>query len=92
MTKAELIDQIAQKAGLESKGVAEKALSATIEVLRESLVAGESVTLTGFGTFKVVERAARKCRNPQTGEEISVPARKVVKYVPSKKLKDRLAD
>ena len=45
MTKAELIDQIAQKAGLESKGVAEKALSATIEVLRESLVAGESVTL-----------------------------------------------
>ena len=77
MTKAELIDQIAQKAGLESKGVAEKALSATIEVLRESLVAGESVTLTGFGTFKVVERAARKCRNPRTQQEMEIPACKV---------------
>lgn len=90
MTKAELIEQIAQKAGLENKGVAEKALNATIEVLRDSLVKGESVTLTGFGTFKVVERAARKCRNPRTQQEMEIPACKVAKFTPGKQLKEAI--
>ena len=90
MTKAELVEQITKKAKLDSKGVAEKALNATVEALREALVAGESVTLTGFGTFKVVERAARKCRNPRTQEEMNIPACKVAKFTPGKQLKESI--
>lgn len=90
MTKAELVEKIAQKAGLDSKAVAEKALNATVEALREALVAGESVTLTGFGTFKVVERAARKCRNPRTQTEMEVPACNVAKFTPGKQLREAI--
>lgn len=52
--------------------------------------AGESVTFTGFGSFKVVERAARKGRNPRTGKEITIPASKVAKFTPGKGLKDAI--
>ncbi len=90
MTKAELVEKITKKAKLDSKGVAEKALNATVEALREALVSGESVTLTGFGTFKVVERAARKCRNPRTQEEMNIPACKVAKFTPGKQLKESI--
>ena len=58
--------------------------------LREALAAGESVTFTGFGSFKVVERAARKGRNPRTNEEITIPSSKVVKFTPGKGLKDAI--
>ncbi len=88
MTKAELIAKIAEVSGLSSKSQVEKALTATIEVLRQALLAGDSVTLSGFGTFKVVERAARKCRNPRTQEEMDIPACKVVKFSPGKQLKE----
>lgn len=88
MTKAELVDKIHAKAGLSTKAKTEMALDATIAVLGEALAAGESVTFTGFGTFKVSERAPRKGRNPRTGMEIDIPACKVVKFTPGKILKE----
>lgn len=90
MTKAELIEKIYSKAGLPTKALAEDALDAVIASLREALAAGESVTFTGFGSFKVVERAARKGRNPRTGNDILIPASKVAKFTPGKMLKDAM--
>ncbi len=90
MTKAQLVEKIYAKAGLPTKTLAESALDAVIASVRESLASGESVTFTGFGTFKVVERAARKGRNPRTGEEITIPAGKVAKFSAGKGLKDAL--
>ncbi len=90
MTKAQLVEKIYAKAGLPTKTLAENALDAVIASVREALVSGESVTFTGFGTFKVVERASRKGRNPRTGEEITIPASKVAKFSPGKGLKDSL--
>lgn len=90
MTKAELVDKIQAKAGLPSRTKAEEALDAVLSCLREALVAGETVTFTGFGSFKVNTRAARKGRNPRTKEEIDIPASKVVKFTPGKTLKDAI--
>lgn len=90
MTKAELVEKIYVKAGLPSKAKAEEALDAVIDCVREALVAGDAVSFTGFGSFKVNTRAARKGRNPQTHEEIDIPASKVVKFTPAKALKDAL--
>ena len=64
MTKAELVDKIHAKSGLPTKAKSEAALDATIEALTECLAAGDSITLTGFGSFKVAKRAPRKGRNP----------------------------
>lgn len=88
MAKADLIELIRDKAGFATKAQAEKALDAVAEVIQESLVAGETVTLTGFGAFKVTERAERTGRNPQTGKEITIPAAKTVKFSVGKSLKD----
>lgn len=88
MTKAELIAKIQEKAGLESKAAAGKALDALIDSITEALAAGESIALVGFGTFKVAERAARTGRNPQTGAEIQIPASKIVKFSVGKTLKE----
>ncbi len=90
MTKAELVEKIYAKAGLPTKTLAENALDAVIMTLREALANGESVTFTGFGTFKVTERASRKGRNPRTGEEITIPASKVAKFTAGKQLKEDL--
>lgn len=90
MTKAELVDKIYVKAGLASKAKAEEALDAVISCLRDALVAGESITFTGFGSFKVNERAERQGRNPRNGEPITINACKVVKFTPGKILKDAL--
>ena len=90
MTKAELVEKIHAKAGLPTKAKAEEALDAVVASLREALASGESVTFTGFGSFKVVERAARKGRNPRTGKEITIPASKVAKFTPGKGLKDAI--
>ncbi len=87
MTKAELVAKIAEKANL-SKKDAEAALNAFMDSVKEALAAGEKVSLVGFGTFEVVQRAARKGRNPQTGEEITIPATKAPKFRPGKGLKD----
>ena len=87
MTKSELIDAIAQKAGL-GKTDASKALSATLESVTDALKAGEKVALIGFGTFSVSLRAARTGKNPQTGEAIAIPASKAAKFKAGQKLKD----
>ena len=89
MNKAELIDQIAEKAEM-SKAAAARALDATMEAVKEALVAGDSVTLVGFGTFHVSERAARSGRNPRTGKSIKIKAAKVPKFRAGKGLKDAL--
>ena len=87
MTKSELIDAIAEKAGL-SKADASKVLSATFESVTDALKAGEKVALIGFGTFSVSLRAARTGKNPQTGEAIAIPASKAAKFKAGQKLKD----
>ncbi len=79
MNKAELIDAMASGAGL-SKNDAKKALEAFIGATGASLKAGNRVALVGFGSFSVSTRAARKGRNPQTGQEINIAAKKVVKF------------
>jgi len=85
MNKKELIASIAEIAEIK-KVEAEKALNAFIEVVTEALSEGERVKIVGFGTFYVTERAERSGRNPRTGEEIRIPAKKVVKFKQSKNL------
>jgi len=87
MTKAELIAKVAEKSKL-TKAAAGKALAALIEAVEATLEAGDKFTLTGFGTFEVLNRAARNGRNPRTGKAIKIPASKVVKFRVGKTLKD----
>jgi DNA-binding protein HU-beta len=79
MNKAELIDAIASKTGM-TKVDAKAALEATVASIEKALSKGERVTLVGFGSFSVNKRAARKGRNPQTGAEINIKAKKVAKF------------
>ena len=87
MTKAELVDAIATKSNL-TKASAERSLNAFLESVKEVLASDGKLALTGFGTFAVESRKARKGRNPRTGEEITIPAAKVIKFRPGKTLKD----
>lgn len=79
MNKGELIDAMAESAKM-TKVEAGKALEAAIEAIEKALKKGERVALVGFGSFTVSKRAARIGRNPQTREEIKIPAKKVVKF------------
>lgn len=85
--KADLIDGVASKSGLTKKD-ATAAVEALFEVVTETLAEGERVQVIGFGSFEVRDRAARKGRNPQTGEEIEIPATKVPAFKAGKGLKD----
>ena len=87
MNKTELVAAIAEKAEL-SKKDAEKALKAFTETVAETLQKGDKVQLIGFGTFGVAERAARTGKNPQTKEEIQIPASKAPKFKAGRALKD----
>lgn len=87
MNKSELIDEIAAKAEI-SKSVAGKALDAAVAAVKQALKKDDSVTLVGFGTFYVGERAARTGRNPRTGKSIKIKAAKVPKFRAGKALKD----
>ncbi len=87
MSKATIIDLVAEKAGL-TKSDASKAVNAFLEGVQEQIKQEGSLALVGFGTFKLKERAARKGRNPQTGEEIEIKAAKVVSFSAGKGLKD----
>ena len=89
MNKTELIAAIAERTEL-SKKDAEKALKAFVDVVAEELKKGEKIQLVGFGTFEVSERAARVGRNPQTKQEITIPASKAPKFKAGKALKDSL--
>jgi len=92
MNKAELIEHMMKnkKAGLESRAAAERAVEAVIEAVATGLKKDAKVQLIGFGTFSVRKRAARKGRNPQTGDEIKIKASKTVGFKVGKKLKDRI--
>ncbi|KRM19802.1 DNA-binding protein HU [Ligilactobacillus hayakitensis DSM 18933 = JCM 14209] len=87
MNKNELVELMAEKMG-STKKEAEAALVAFTESVKDALVDGKKVQLIGFGNFEVRDRAARKGRNPQTGEDIEIPASKVPAFKPGKGLKD----
>ena len=87
MNKTELIAAIAAKTG-ETKKAAEATLNAFVNVVSETLAKGDKVQLVGFGSFEVRKRAARKGRNPQTKEEIKIPASKAPVFKAGKALKD----
>lgn len=89
MNKADLIAAIAAKTG-ETKKSAEASVNAFVDVITESLVKGDKVQLVGFGSFEVRKRAARKGRNPQTKEEIKIPACTVPAFKAGKALKDKV--
>lgn len=91
MNKAELIASVAEKTGI-SKKDSEKAVNAAIDSIVETLVAGEKVSIVGFGAFDVKERGARIGRNPKTREEIEIPATKVPFFKAGKALKDAVAE
>ena len=87
MNKAELIAAIAAKTG-DTKKAAEASVNAFVETVTNGLVEGDKVQLVGFGSFEVRKRAARKGRNPQTKEEIKIPASKAPVFKAGKALKD----
>ncbi len=87
MNKTQLVDFIAKDAEL-TKADAARAVDAFTKAVTKTLTKGDSVTLVGFGTFAVSERAARKGRNPKTGEEIKIKKAKVAKFRPGKLLKE----
>ncbi len=87
MNKTELINQIAESADI-SKEAAANALSGFMTAVTDTMKKGDKLSLIGFGTFSVTQRAARTCRNPQTGKEMKVAAKKVVKFKVGSKLAD----
>ncbi|HED38798.1 MAG TPA: HU family DNA-binding protein [Chromatiales bacterium] len=89
MNKAELIDAVAESADI-SKAAAGRAIDGMTAAVSNALKKDDSVTLVGFGTFSVRERAARKGRNPQTGEEIDIKAAKLPVFKAGKTLKDAI--
>ena len=89
MNKEDLVKLVSEKTGI-TKKAAEQAQKTVIEGLSSALEKGDSISLVGFGSFKVVERAALEGRNPSTGEKMQIPASKVVKFTPSKSLKERV--
>ena len=89
MNKTELIDNIAAGAGI-SKADSKKALDATVNALKEALIAGDKIQLVGFGTFSVNERPAREGINPATKEKIQIAAKKVAKFKAGAELADAL--
>jgi DNA-binding protein HU-beta len=89
MKKEDLARLVSDEAGITQK-TAGQTVDAVIEGISSSLEKGDSVSLLGFGSFKVVERSAREGRNPRTGEKIQIPASKSVKFTPGKPLKQRV--
>lgn len=88
MNKSELVKELTSV--VKTRKQAQEAVDLFLGKIIEQLRRGESVTLTGFGTFKVVDRQARKGRNPLTGEEIKIEARKVPKFIPGKLMKETI--
>lgn len=90
LNKTQLIAKVAAEAGM-TKVDAEKAVKSALGVINGELATGGSVTLIGFGTFSVMERAARTGKNPQTGATIKIAAKKVAKFKPGKALAETVA-
>lgn len=89
MNKLQLIEAIAKGAKL-TKAESERALDTFIDAVSKSLKKGGKINLVNFGVFKVVKRAPKLGRNPKTGQEVNIPSRKAVKFVPSMELKGSL--
>lgn len=87
MTKIEFVDAVAKETEWTKKD-SEEAINAVVKVITNALVAGEKLSIVGFGTFEVVERAAREGRNPKTGESIMIKACKMPKFKPGKAFKE----
>jgi len=87
MNKTELVDAVATKSEL-TKQDSKKAVDALFETISNTLAKEEKIQLVGFGTFEIRERAERTGRNPQTGEEMTIPASKVPAFKPGKELKE----
>jgi DNA-binding protein HU-beta len=87
MTKAEMVERIAKDAGI-TKAAAEKALGAFLGGVTDALKKEDKVTFVGFGSFGVIKKKARIGRNPQTGAELKIAAKKAVKFAPGKALKE----
>lgn len=90
MNKITLVDRVGEKTGL-TRRAAEMAVETFIDTIKQGLKRGDDVHIVGFGTFKILSRRPRRGRNPRTGEVISVPAKKAVKFVPGKDFKSRIA-
>ncbi len=89
MNKAELIEEVRTETGL-TKKISREAIDAIVSAIIDSLAREERVTLVGFGTLQVMKRKARRGRNPQTGKELQIPAKKVPKFKPGKGLRERV--
>lgn len=90
MKKAELVAQLVERVEGLSADKASRTVNEVFDIIAEALIAGDSYSQDKFGTFKIVDRAARKGRNPQTGEEITIEAKRAVKLVVSGHLKDQV--
>jgi len=90
MTKAEFVERLAQQEGIEKKQAAAYT-DAVVKAITDALVAGDKVQFVGFGSFEVRQRAEKKARNPQTGEEVISPATQVPVFKAGKALKDAVA-
>ncbi len=89
MTKNELVEKVAKKSHL-TKRAAQDSVNSTFNLIRDSLTRGEKVIITGFGTFMVRSRAARRGRNPQTGQIIQLPQKKLPGFTAGKTLKRQI--
>ena len=90
MNKTELIEAVATQSNT-TKAQTTTLLNGLLEVIQDAIASGNDVQLVGFGTFSVTERAAREGRNPATGETMTIPSKKVVKFKPGKALSDAAA-
>ena len=89
-TKEDIVNKVAQDTDI-SKAEAKKAVESLLDAVTDGLANGDKITLTGFGTFQVQEREAKEGRNPQTGQKMLIPAKKVPKFSPGKGLKDSVS-
>lgn len=87
MNKAELVEEVADQTGL-TKRVSREVVDAIVSAITDSLAREERVTLVGFGSFQVMQRKARRGRNPQTGRELQIPAKKVPKFKAGRGLRE----
>ena len=91
MTKADIVEQIATNTGLTKTDTA-LVVEGVLEALKDALITGETVEIRGFGTFKIKKRAARRARNPRTGEPVDIPEKFVPTFKPSRELKEAVAN
>lgn len=87
MTKADIVNTLFEKVGLPKKE-AQDIIEIILSTMKETFVDGESIKISGFGTFNVRKKSSRRGRNPKTGEEIEITPRRVVTFRPSNQLKD----